>query len=87
MNQNVPHLSTPRLLALPQVRSMLGIGKTKLYALVSAGKFPPPIKIGKSSRWLHSEINTWLEQCVASRTLPGGNPTQRKAGQVANIHH
>lgn len=30
MNQNVPQVSTPRLLALPQVRSMLGIGKTAM---------------------------------------------------------
>lgn len=87
MNQNVSQVSTPRLLALPQVRSMLGIGKTKLYALVNTGKFPPPIKIGKSSRWLHSEIDAWLEQCVASRTLPGGDPIQRKAAQVARAHH
>ncbi len=45
-----------KLLILAEVLELLGIGKTKLYADIQKGLFPPPIKIGVSSRWLASEV-------------------------------
>ena len=45
-----------KLLTLAEVLELLGIGKTKLYGDIQKGLFPPPIKIGVSSRWLASEI-------------------------------
>ena len=45
-----------KLLILAEVLELLGIGKTKLYGDIQKGLFPPPIKIGVSSRWLASEV-------------------------------
>lgn len=39
-----------------------------VYKLIQDGKFPKPIKLGRSSRWFESEIITWLNEKVkASR--------------------
>ncbi|MFS3509601.1 helix-turn-helix transcriptional regulator [Citrobacter sp. Res13-Lact-LER2-35-b] len=35
------------------------------YKLISLGEFPKPIKLGRSSRWLQSEVEAWLQQRIA----------------------
>lgn len=34
------------------------------YKLIKDGKFPKPIKLGRSSRWLESEVEAWLRQRI-----------------------
>lgn len=34
------------------------------YKLISEGRFPKPIKLGRSSRWLKSEVETWMQQRI-----------------------
>lgn len=34
------------------------------YKLISEGLFPKPIKLGRSSRWLRSEVETWMQQRI-----------------------
>lgn len=39
------------------------------YKLIQDGVFPKPIKLGRSSRWLKSEVEIWMQQRIAqSRT-------------------
>lgn len=35
------------------------------YKLISEGQFPKPIKLGRSSRWLKSEVEAWMQQRIA----------------------
>ncbi|EQA1693093.1 helix-turn-helix transcriptional regulator [Enterobacter hormaechei] len=35
------------------------------YKLISEGLFPRPIKLGRSSRWLKSEVEAWVQQRIA----------------------
>ena len=49
-----------RLLTLSDVENCTGFRKSSLYAFISNKKFPPPIKIGRSSRWLSSEVQDWI---------------------------
>ncbi|MGL5455527.1 MAG: helix-turn-helix transcriptional regulator [Citrobacter telavivensis] len=35
------------------------------YRLISEGQFPKPIKLGRSSRWLKSEVEAWMQQRIA----------------------
>jgi len=35
------------------------------YKLISDGLFPKPIKLGRSSRWLKSEVEAWVQQRIA----------------------
>ncbi|MFB1489309.1 MULTISPECIES: helix-turn-helix transcriptional regulator [unclassified Thiocapsa] len=49
-----------RLLRLPQVLEITGLGKTKIYALIKLHQFPAPKKIGRISAWLNSDIEAWV---------------------------
>ncbi|PCO26499.1 helix-turn-helix transcriptional regulator [Morganella morganii] len=35
------------------------------YKLIQEGQFPKPIKLGRSSRWLKSEVEAWLQERIA----------------------
>lgn len=34
------------------------------YKLIQEGAFPKPIKLGRSSRWLKSEVEAWMQQRI-----------------------
>lgn len=34
------------------------------YKLIQEGKFPRPVKFGRSSRWLKSEVETWMQERI-----------------------
>ncbi|MCI1678088.1 MAG: AlpA family phage regulatory protein [Ewingella americana] len=34
------------------------------YKLIQLGEFLKPIKLGRSSRWLQSEVEAWVQQRV-----------------------
>lgn len=54
--------TTDRLLKLSQVIELAGIGKTMIYRLVRAQKFPQPFKPGGfASRWSEAEVIAWRE--------------------------
>ncbi|EFB9877828.1 TPA: AlpA family phage regulatory protein [Citrobacter farmeri] len=38
-----------------------GLSDKWFYALVKSGRFPKPIKLGRSSRWRKSDYFHWLE--------------------------
>lgn len=57
----------PALLAFAALSQYIGFGRSRIYQLISEGKFPSPIKVGKSSRWVRSEVDLWLEQQIAAR--------------------
>lgn len=35
-----------------------------VYKLIKDGMFPKPIKLGRSSRWRQSEVETWLQERI-----------------------
>ena len=60
-------LSTARLIRLPAVQQRVGIGRTAVYEMIKAGKFPRPVKLGAASAWIDLEITQWMEQLAARR--------------------
>lgn len=48
-----------RFLSLKEVRARYGICAATIYSRIQAGAFPPPLKLGKSSRWRLSELLSW----------------------------
>jgi len=54
---------------IEEVEKIVKLGKASIYRMAKQGEFPKPIKIGKrSSGWIESEIQQWLEDRVkASR--------------------
>ncbi len=55
------------LLRLSDVLRLLKTSKSKLYDDISSAKFPAPIKNGRSSYWLDSEISSWQAALIAER--------------------
>jgi len=56
-----------KALSLDLVIETTGLGKTTLYGLMKSNKFPRPLKIGKASRWLTTDVSEWLRQLSAVR--------------------
>ncbi|MEQ5138039.1 helix-turn-helix transcriptional regulator [Providencia alcalifaciens] len=42
------------------ITKLTGLTDKWFYKLIQDGEFPKPIKLGRSSRWLRSEIEQWL---------------------------
>ncbi|MCG9054755.1 AlpA family transcriptional regulator [Laribacter hongkongensis] len=64
-----------RIIRLPQVREMVGLGTTAIYGKIKAGAFPRQIKIGRASGWLESEIQDWISQQIThNRMGSSANP-------------
>ena len=57
-----------QILRLPAVMRRTSLSRSTIYLRISDGKFPAPIPLGgRAVGWLESEINEWLDACVAAR--------------------
>ncbi|GAQ30257.1 prophage CP4-57 regulatory [Ralstonia sp. NT80] len=57
-----------RLIRMPEVMKMAGIGKTAIYGRIKEHTFPQPVKVGRASTWVESDVQKWVdEQIAASR--------------------
>lgn len=62
----------PRLIPLPVVVYMTGLSRAEIYRRMdrnaaNGGSFPRPVKFGRVSRWVHSEVSDWIECQIALR--------------------
>ncbi|ECF2500802.1 AlpA family transcriptional regulator [Citrobacter sp. CK180] len=51
------------------ITQLTGLTDKWFYRLIQDGLFPKPIKLGRSSRWLRSEVETWLQQRIAESRI------------------
>ena len=49
-----------KIIRLPQVKELVGLGKTAIYDKIKNGSFPMPIKLGRASGWLEGEVQEWI---------------------------
>jgi len=64
-----------KILKLKFVLEKTGLCRSNMYKLVKSGDFPAPIKLGKGTTavgWVESEIECWLNACVAARDAEVG---------------
>ena len=58
------------LLKIPEVRAKTGLSRSHLYALAQNGEFPKPVKLSeRSSAWVESEVDGWIEERITERDL------------------
>lgn len=57
-----------QLLDIKTVLKRVAIGRTKLYALVAQRNFPQPLKIGRHTRWLETEVEAWVADLAERRS-------------------
>lgn len=61
----------PQLLKLTEVCERTRLCRASLYHYVKEGRFPAPIKLGKHSRWLDSEVRGFIDNLAAARNPQG----------------
>jgi len=55
-------LSTPRMLRLPEVMRLTGLGRDAIYRLGREGQFPRPRKLSaNATAWREDELRQWIE--------------------------
>ncbi|HID8810649.1 TPA: helix-turn-helix transcriptional regulator [Enterobacter roggenkampii] len=53
---------------LKEVCRTVGFKKTAIYKWMNAGEFSKPIKLGRSVRWVSTDVEAWITEKVrASR--------------------
>lgn len=53
-----------QLVTMEFITKRTGLTDKWFYKLIKDGEFPKPIKLGRSSRWLQSEVEAWLQQRI-----------------------
>lgn len=56
------------LWTMPTLSKRIGLSRSSIYQQIQDGKFPEPVKIGRSSRWLAAEIETWVNTQAEARS-------------------
>ncbi|WP_198244530.1 helix-turn-helix transcriptional regulator [methane-oxidizing endosymbiont of Gigantopelta aegis] len=57
-----------KILKIKDVIAQTGLSRSQLYKMASRGLFPRQIKLSaRSSGWLESEVNQWLNARIAER--------------------
>ncbi|EAA9929239.1 AlpA family transcriptional regulator [Salmonella enterica] len=59
-----PSLSEDQFVDMAFITRLLGVSDKWIYRLIKDGIFPKPIKLGRSSRWLKSEVEAWLQERI-----------------------
>jgi prophage regulatory protein len=73
--------SSRKVLRLPGVQGITGLGRSTLYKAIKEGAFPPSIALGKRAvGWLESDVQEWLDSRIA---LPRSSAVQRRSPWTA----
>lgn len=62
---NLPFQLNDELVDMAFITTYTKMTDKWFYKLISDGVFPKPIKLGRSSRWLKSEVENWMQQRIA----------------------
>ncbi|WP_145511574.1 helix-turn-helix transcriptional regulator [Yersinia kristensenii] len=69
MNTNTPSLLNDQLVDMAFITGFTQLTDKWFYKLIQLGEFPKPIKLGRSSRWLQSEVEAWVQQRIAQSRM------------------
>lgn len=61
-----------RLLPMRAVRDQVALHPATIYGLIKAKEFPQPIKMGRRSLWIESEIQAWIQARIADSRMGHG---------------
>ncbi len=72
---------TPRLVRLPMVMRMTGLGRSTIYRMVAARNFPSPVRLGaRAVAWRQSDIDA-----CAWRPSQTSAPGTRSRGKITHM--
>lgn len=53
------------------VAALLRVSARTVQRLVSSGRFAPPFRVGRSTRWTREAVETWIEEKVKAAEKGG----------------
>ena len=56
-----PALLQDQFIDMKFITRLTGLSDKWFYKLIQEGVFPKPIKMGRASRWLKSDLEEWLQ--------------------------
>lgn len=56
-------------LTVKDVAARVRVSRPQIYNLISAGLFPPPIKLGARSVWTNADVRQWMQNVATTRRL------------------
>tara|TARA_R110000851_G_scaffold111378_1_gene234672 strand:+ start:24748 stop:25032 length:285 start_codon:yes stop_codon:yes gene_type:complete len=62
--QATPSLIQDRFVDMTFMTQYTGLTDKWFYKLIQDGKFPKPVKFGRCSRWLKSEVECWVQERI-----------------------
>ncbi|WP_272582933.1 helix-turn-helix transcriptional regulator [Providencia sp. PROV261] len=65
-----PSLLNDQFIDMKFITQLTGLTDKWFYKLIQDGEFPKPIKLGRSSRWLKSEVEQWLQARIDESRSP-----------------
>jgi predicted DNA-binding transcriptional regulator AlpA len=60
------------LLRRKEVEKIVALARSSLERLIAQKSFPAPIRVGKSRRWIRSEVRSWLLEQIEQSRKPAG---------------
>ena len=74
-------------LRLPQVKTITGLSKSSLYALIRANSFPAPVHLGpRTVAWVQSEVKSWAAERAHAPRIPTSVQVGKKGPQSAHAN-
>ncbi len=71
-----------RLLKIDQVLEVCAISNSTLYASISRGEFPKPVKVGvRAVAWRQVDVLEWIESRPSATNPPRRHTTARVEGE------
>ncbi len=61
---NNTSLLNDKMVDMKFITEFTGLTDKWFYKLISEGQFPKPVKLGRSSRWLQSEVEHWVQKRI-----------------------
>lgn len=59
-----PSLLEDQFVDMAFITNLTGLTDKWYYKLIKDGLFPKPVILGRSSRWLKSEVEAWLQERI-----------------------
>ena len=72
-----------RIIKLPEVKHLSGLGRSSIYRMVAEGKFPASVSLGggRSVGWVESEVVGWITERIQERKPRQEQPTSQIGGK------
>ena len=68
----VSELVPERLLSMRTVRAQVELHPATIYGMIKDDEFPKPIKMGRRSLWIESEVQAWIRARIADSRMGQG---------------